>query len=389
MNGSRLVKDRRTLSALLLATVAIVTAAVPTGLLLVHGSATRTTRSSTAVPASLRQELEHLYAAATSYAGMPGRDSKGMTIVTAAPMSVTAFNRSIDTMSSDHLTRLFESANSFHWQRADVELTALGRRLPPAKLATRLGAEMAALSTSSGATAEPAASQTPPEPETFSAQDCSATAQQGDDGYDGLFAASVAYHIAEAAADAVFVDTAAIPIAFALEIPVQTIQLLINLNVLCSNTNIHGETEVIDKNVVAMENTAAAEQTLAGQIQQLEGQIDQMLDTRTQTIVGQMNTAQASLNAAQQQAIEEALEGGGSTAIASYELPASLGGYLDSTPIGVQAIVTNAMASLQQANQPVNPTASSSLASANAALAAGQYKQAFFYYQAAYEALTK
>jgi hypothetical protein len=70
-----------------------------------------------------------------------------------------------------------------------------------------------------------------------------------------------------------------------------------------------------------------------------------------------------------------------------YELPTAVGGNLDSTPIGVQAVVTNAYNAAKQAGLPVNATATSNLTAANQALVAHNYKTAWKDYQAAYQAL--
>jgi hypothetical protein len=70
-----------------------------------------------------------------------------------------------------------------------------------------------------------------------------------------------------------------------------------------------------------------------------------------------------------------------------YELPTSVGGNLDSTPIGVKAIVTSAYNAAKQAGLPVNATATADLAAANAALLAKNYRTAWTDYQAAYQAL--
>src|SRR3954447_19653985 len=109
-----------------------------------------------------------------------------------------------------------------------------------------------------------------------------------------------------------------------------------------------------------------------------------MLDTRTQTIVNQLNVAQATIDQDLRHHIELALAGGNSAAIVSYELPASLGGYIDATPIGVQVIVTSALTSMQAAKQSVSPSAAKNLVLANNLLASGQYKQAFAMYQSTY-----
>jgi hypothetical protein len=70
-----------------------------------------------------------------------------------------------------------------------------------------------------------------------------------------------------------------------------------------------------------------------------------------------------------------------------YELPAAYGGNLDSTPIGVQAVVTSAFNAARSAGLPINATASTDLANANSALANHNYKTAWADYQLAYQAL--
>jgi len=70
-----------------------------------------------------------------------------------------------------------------------------------------------------------------------------------------------------------------------------------------------------------------------------------------------------------------------------YELPTTVGGNLDSTPIGVKAIVTSAYNAAKQAGLAVNATATNNLNAANAALTAKNYRTAWQDYQAAYQAL--
>jgi hypothetical protein len=69
------------------------------------------------------------------------------------------------------------------------------------------------------------------------------------------------------------------------------------------------------------------------------------------------------------------------------ELPVSAGGYLDAQPVGVQQVVTAALADATKAHQPISSAAPRNLAIADAALAAGEYKKAFHYYQLVYQAV--
>jgi hypothetical protein len=70
-----------------------------------------------------------------------------------------------------------------------------------------------------------------------------------------------------------------------------------------------------------------------------------------------------------------------------YELPTTVGGNLDSTPIGVKAIVTSAYNAAKQAGLAVNATATNNLTAANAALTAKSYRTAWQDFQVAFQAL--
>jgi hypothetical protein len=70
----------------------------------------------------------------------------------------------------------------------------------------------------------------------------------------------------------------------------------------------------------------------------------------------------------------------------SMELPATSGGYLDSTPVGVQEVVITEVHSLAQAGELSNPAAMRDLGLASQAYAASNYKLAFQYYRLAYQA---
>ncbi len=85
--------------------------------------------------------------------------------------------------------------------------------------------------------------------------------------------------------------------------------------------------------------------------------------------------------------IEQALAEPSSTPpMAQMELPASSGGYLDSSPVGVNAVVTQTIQAMLAAGQPVNPQASRDETLAEDALGSGQYKLAFDYFRLAYQA---
>jgi hypothetical protein len=357
-------------------------------------------------PDGFATTVKRIYANAASYAGLPGKGVGGQVLTTAAPMGTDAFNHLIDSLTPMQLNQLYDYKPDA-WPQVDAALSSYTEKVSPSALAAKIGTASAAAASLPAASSAPApapalapggADYAPPEPETFTPASCPQLDFGADDGYDLLFALDEAHDIAEIPAQPAYgfpssiaagVIAALISVAYALEIPPQTVEMLIFIATFCTTGDSEAEKDVLNHNLVNLDNTSIALLALDNQVHDLEGQIQQLLDTRTQTAVTKLNTAQASLDNALRQSIEESLQGGGATTIASYELPASLGGYLDSTPIGVQVIVTNAIATLQRANQPVNPTATSTLSSANGALAAGQYKQAFVYYQSAYQALTK
>jgi hypothetical protein len=68
-------------------------------------------------------------------------------------------------------------------------------------------------------------------------------------------------------------------------------------------------------------------------------------------------------------------------------LPASLGGLLNSTPVGVQELVTSDLQSAQTLGLKIKPAAYTELSAANTALAAKQYVTAWNDYAQAYQAL--
>jgi hypothetical protein len=108
-----------------------------------------------------------------------------------------------------------------------------------------------------------------------------------------------------------------------------------------------------------------------------------------------LNTIQSESATTQQQfqsylklQIEQALAGFGPLVPeVKFMLPAKYGGYLDSTPVGVQSVVTADLAAMQKIGAPVKPTAVTLLSAGNAALAAGQYTTAFTDFAHAYQAL--
>ena len=107
-----------------------------------------------------------------------------------------------------------------------------------------------------------------------------------------------------------------------------------------------------------------------------------------------MNTLQANFNTQQSQhnadlkiSIENALGRWGSNVPPlQFTRPASQGGFLNSTPVGVQEVVTDDLNALTADGAKVTPAALTDFKNANAALAAGQYMTAYADYAICYEA---
>jgi hypothetical protein len=351
-------------------------------------------------PPGFAETLKRIYGQAVSYAGLPGKGVDGKPLVTAAPMSTAAFAELVGGLTPDQLAQLYDRGPD-EWARIDAAVGTYTEKAPPSAVASKIAEAYAATPrpnpTAAPALAGAAADFTPAEPESYTDANCPIVILGPDDGYALMFGYYAAAHIASILAQPAYAFEAVtytivavlMTVASALKIPAMTIELLINSGTFCFTNNQVDELYVMNRNAVALNDTSIALLALDEQIKTLKGQVKQLLETRTDAVVSKLNTAQASLDKAQRHAIEKSLQGGLPTAVASYELPASLGGYLDSTPIGVKAIVTDAIDSLKRANQSVNPTAEKHFSQGNTALDAGQYKQAFFYYQSAYQGLTK
>jgi hypothetical protein len=99
-------------------------------------------------------------------------------------------------------------------------------------------------------------------------------------------------------------------------------------------------------------------------------------------------TAQGQYNELLKLQIEQALAGWGPVVPElKFQLPSTQGGFLNSTPVGVQEVVTADLQSMIAVGAKVKSTAPTELAAANTALAAGKYSLAWADYAAAYQAL--
>lgn len=134
-------------------------------------------------------------------------------------------------------------------------------------------------------------------------------------------------------------------------------------------------TALVDSRTTAIENESEA--------------IYALVDSQTSQILNQLSALQSSINLQIEVIIEQDLLQGSAGSVVEVQLPASLGGYLNAVPIGVQTIVINALSQMQQAQQPINPAVPQELAAANSALASGQYRKAYGLYSTAYQGIVQ
>jgi hypothetical protein len=366
-------------------------------------------------PASFATDLTRIYREATSVVPPPGATPSTASV----PKSPDAFATTIAGFSQGQLTQIYD-ADPSAWPQVISAVddyakgvAASAASAPPAPVAPKL--------------APAAASGTSSPPEIFEANSCPDLAFAASGGaFQERYSLVVAQSAVELAAD--ILDTVAVgldsvledespslpegflaivatiagkqvsdalaaalsTVAAALEIPIDVIDFVLHRAIdSCQYNNSVGVIPVIDANAVGTQTNVDGSYGVGQQNFQLGQAINQLLDQRTQTAINQLDTAQASLDGDLRHSIEVALEGGGNTAIVSYEMPSSLGGYLDATPIGVQAIVTSTLSLMQAAKQQIPGGAANQLVQANKALAAGQYIQAFHMYQNAYQQLVR
>ncbi len=116
----------------------------------------------------------------------------------------------------------------------------------------------------------------------------------------------------------------------------------------------------------------------------VQGTLDHV-ETSINTVSQQLGVLQQTMDAQLTLAIEQALSAPMSAvANLAFELPASVGGNLDSTPIGVQEVVRGAVQARLAAGAPVNAAAEQFLTLADAALSSGNDKAAYADYHQAY-----
>jgi hypothetical protein len=178
-----------------------------------------------------------------------------------------------------------------------------------------------------------------------------------------------------------------------------TTQLQTNLTALKQDVDsINTDQTTLSQTVVNQVNTDSSQvqSALSSALSKILSETDTTATGLT-TLVTQdnqqvMNTLQANFKTQQSQHdsdlkidVEEALAQAG-PAPAQYMLPASQGGYLNSTPVGVQEVVTDDLNAMTALGAKVTTAALTDFKTANAALAAGQYVAAYQDYAACYTA---
>jgi hypothetical protein len=142
----------------------------------------------------------------------------------------------------------------------------------------------------------------------------------------------------------------------------------------CDVANQDGVLANIDNTTVNTYNLLSAMETTLGQVQDSVDTVGQQVAVAQQTVDDELTLG-----------IEQALTApAGSPPNAAYELPARLGGNLDSTPVGVQQVVTTTLAAAQASGLPVDAAATAALDQANADLAAGNDAGAYAEFATAY-----
>jgi hypothetical protein len=130
-----------------------------------------------------------------------------------------------------------------------------------------------------------------------------------------------------------------------------------------------------------IDNTTVNVYDLLTLVQQTVDATENSVDTVSQQLDVLQQTMDDQLTLAIEQALSAPLS---SVPNLAFELPASAGGNLDSTPIGVAEVVQAAVQTRLEAGAPVNAAAEQFLTMANAAVSAGQYTVAYADYHQAY-----
>ena len=173
----------------------------------------------------------------------------------------------------------------------------------------------------------------------------------------------------------------------------QTLQTALQQNITAiqalQNTNNQQVIAEIDK------GTATVQSSLSGSVTQALHEVDttalgltNLVSQGNQQILNTMlsnfTTGQNQYIAELKRRIERAL-GSGVPQI-QFKLPASMGGFLNSVPVGVQTVVNDDLHALQALKVTIQPSIVAQVNAANSAVAAGQYLSAYASFAKAYQA---
>jgi hypothetical protein len=172
---------------------------------------------------------------------------------------------------------------------------------------------------------------------------------------------------------------------------VQNVQSLVGSN----NTSISTAQTTLNTAIIdARDSLAVRITTLSDSLGRAEDSLKNHITFQTERVLTRIDELKGQdtdhFEAALRVAIETALATGTSmTPVGVLQLPASAGGYLDAEPIGVKQIVTDILEGMKATHQSFNSGGVKYLNSANDALAAGRYKDAWLDYVTAYGFLNR
>lgn len=168
-------------------------------------------------------------------------------------------------------------------------------------------------------------------------------------------------------------------------------QQLINSELVTALTNVSALTELTNSRTQAILNKTAdlrqyvQEQTTA--ILDNTDALTTLMNNNQTTFLADFTKVEKALDVQLSVLIQQNLLESAQANVALFELPASVGGYLNRTPVGVQAIVTQAFAQMTQAKISIPSGATTALSEADEFLNAGRYRSAYEYFKLAYQRL--
>ena len=175
---------------------------------------------------------------------------------------------------------------------------------------------------------------------------------------------------------------------------VQTIQIGLTQDLQTLQTAGAANTQLaineVDKGTATV--VAAASANLSQVLHEIDTDAQGISTLLTQTNQQVLNLVQSNFTTEQNEyqnnlklAIERAMAS--SLPAGHYKLPVSMGGYLNSTPVGVQEVVNDDLHALQALKVTIQPSTVSLVNAGNTAVAAGKYLVAYSDFQKAYQAM--